>query len=248
MNAFRDDLTLLDESNMNEFLTLQPYAFVYEGEMRKSYEGTGAASCNLAEYNYATKIIGWNVNDMLAWAYAGRGRIELLLNRDSEGADLIVQIRDALFNPNGGSDGNLLKEIIIPKEFISVSTSWISIPVDIALLNMDSWILCKKAGDSRNKIKWSGDAAPNPSQPCYYRAGDSGAWTETDPLSYRVITGITGLLKHEIYAQNGYGTFEYNSGLLAKIYSYLPPSDGAAGGIREVRTLNYDGSNLLSAT
>ena len=248
MYAFVDDLTLLDESHMNELLTLQPYTFIYEGEIRKSYEAANTAAYSLAEYGYAAKIVGWDVNDMLAWAYAGRGRIELQLDKDKEGADLVIQFRDALFNPNGSSDGNLLKEVIIPKEFLPATASWVSIPVDIALLNIDCWIVCLKAGDSWNDIKLYGDTSPNPSQPCYYRAGDSGPWVETNPLNYRIITANTGRLKHEVFSENGLATFEYEADLLSKIYTFLPSNEDTLKGVREIRTLHYDGNILLGAT
>lgn len=222
MYAFKNDL-LFTEVNLNDLLSPQSFSLIYSGgATQDSYEGTGAAAYSLADHNYIAQIVDWDIFDVLAWASAGnKGRLELKLDKDYQGADLTVQIRDSAFNPDGSSAGALVKEIVIPKEFLPASAEWYSIPLDFTL-GMDYWILCKKAGDGWNKVKWTGDAAANPAQPAYYRTGDSGAWTEAAALTYRIILNGDEKLLHELAGTNGLATYKYAGDLLTKGYFYLP--------------------------
>ena len=99
----------------------------------------------------------------------------------------------------------------------------------------------KKAGDSTNHIHlYSKGSEKDSAHKCYKRAGSSGAWTDlSDSIRFKVYEGVVGVPVHEIYGTNGYVTLEYTAGIPTKQYYYLPPSDGAAGGIRSIMTLAY---------
>ena len=174
-------------------------------------------------------------------------RVELEIDRDGLGADLIVQIRSGM-NPASGADGTLLKEVVVPKEFIPTSATYWSVPIGLSGLTSGGqyWLVVKRNGDSVNKLDWIGETTQDASYPAYQRAGDSGAWTITNALHFKVFSGAAGELKHSIYAGTGYTTIEYSGEIVSKVYRYLPPADGPAGGIRDIITYAWSGEYLVS--
>jgi len=234
LSAFKNGLTPFNETIMNQMLALQPFSLIYEGAVYDSKTGAGVLENSIADYNYAIRFTTTGTTSI--------GRIELQLDKDNSGADITIQIRDNNFNPNGSSEGNVLKEILIPAEFINTTASYISIPINLTGLTSGAyyWIIIKKNGDSTNKNDIVSETSIDSSYPCYKRISDTtGAWTEVNSLHFSVYAGIAGNPKHEIYGTNGITTIEYTSGQPSKIYFYLPPTDGSAGGIRNTLTLNY---------
>jgi hypothetical protein len=230
LNAFKDGLTILNQDNLNALLALQPFQLIYTGTQRSAKTGSGVTENNLANYSFCTRFTLTGSTEI--------GRVELEVDRDGDGADLILQIRSGM-NPAAGNDGTLLKQIVVPKEFIPTTKAYWSIPVGLAGLTSGGqyWLVLLRGGDSTNHLDWVGEASQDSSYPAYYRAGDSGAWTANNALHFRVYSGASGGLRHSIYAGTGYTTLIRDvSGKLERICRYLPPADGPEGGIRDVVT------------
>ena len=170
--------------------------------------------------------------------------MELEIDRDNLGADLIVQIRSGM-DPASGVDGTLLKQVIVPREFIPDPKAYWSVPIGLSGLTSGGqyWLVVQRAGDTTNKVDWMGETTQDANYPAYYRAGDTGGWAATNALHFKVLSGTEGEVMHSIYAGTGYATLEYeivdSYPQLKKIYRYLPPSDGAAGGIRDAVILTW---------
>jgi hypothetical protein len=237
LHAFKDGVTVLNEDNLNQMLSLQPFQLVYEGTQRDAKTGSGVTENNIANYSYCTRFTLTGSTEI--------SRVELELDRDELGADLVVQIREGM-DPANGDDGTLLKQVVVPKEFIAEAKAYWSIPIGLTGLTSGAqyWLVVAKAGDAVNYLDWVGEAAQDASYPAYYRAGDSGAWAVNNALHFRVYSGAAGELKHGIYGSNGYTTVEYSGEIVSKVYRYLPPSDGPAGGIRDVITYTWTGEYL----
>ena len=235
--AFKNGLTILNQDNLNTLLSLQPFQLIYEGAQRDGKTGSGVSENNLANYSYCTRFTLTGSTEI--------GRVELELDRDGLGADLVVQIRSGM-DPAAGTDGTLLKQVVVPKEFIPDPKAYWSVPINLTGLTSGGtyWLVVIKAGDSTNHLDWIGETAQDASYPAYYRAGDSGAWTANNALHFRVLSGETGELVHSIYAGTGYTTVEYSGEIISKVYRYLPPADGPDGGIRDVLTYNWSGEYL----
>lgn len=236
MHAFKNG-EIIDESSMNQMLALQPFVLLYEGTQRDAKTGAGVVENSLANYHYCARFTLAGSTEI--------GRIELEIDKDGTGADLVVEVRSGMV-PASGNDGTLLKEIVVPKEFIPTSRTYWSIPVGLTGLTSGGqyWLVVVRAGDATNKLDWVGEAAQDASYPAYYRAGDSGAWTANNALHFRVFSGESGELKHSIYAGTGYTTVEYSGEIISKVYRYLPPADGPDGGIRDVITYAWAGEYL----
>ncbi len=234
--AFKDGVTILNEQNLNQMLSLQPFQLIYEGVQRDAKTGGGVVENSIADYSYCTRFTLAGSTEI--------SRVELEVDRDGLGADLIVQIRSGM-NPGAGDDGTLLKQVIVPKEFIPDPKAYWSVPIGLPGLTSGGqyWLVVQRAGDSTNKVDWMGETTQDANYPAYYRAGDSGAWTARNALHFKVLSGTEGEVMHSIYAGTGYATLTYEIvdayPRLKKIYRYLPPSDGAAGGIRDVVTLTW---------
>ena len=237
--AFKDGLTILNQDNLNSLMAAQSVSFIYEGVQRDANAGSGVTENSIANYNYCARFTLTNSTTL--------DRVELHLDRDGLGADLVVQIRSSM-NPASGVDGTLLKEVVVPKEFIPTTATYWSVPINLSGLTSGGqyWLVVLKAGDSTNKLDWVGETSQNPSYPCYYRAASSGAWTITNALHFKVFSGAMGELKHSIYAGTGYTTVEYSGEIVSKVYRYLPPADGPAGGIRNIITYAWSGEYLIS--
>lgn len=227
INAFKDGLTPFSAATMNPLLNLQPFAVIYEGTLMHSPGGSGVLETSIASYT-----IGINFTP----TFNNLSRIELHLDKDGEGSDLEVQIRQG-----STADGStLLKKIVVPKEFIPVTAAYVSIPVDLIVTpNAMHWIFIPQVGDTANKIDIVGEITAISGYQSWRKAG--GTWELINPLHYRIYSGSSGLPVHVIEGVNSITTIEYSSGLPSKLYQYIPPSDGPAGGIRDVLTLSYSG-------
>ena len=165
--AFKDGLTILNQANLNSLLALQPFQLIYEGVQRDTKEGSGVVENNLANYSYCARFTLTGSTEL--------SRVELELDRDGLGADLVVQIRSDM-DPVTGDDGTLLKQIVVPKEFIPEAAAYWSVPIGLTGLTSGSqyWLVVQRAGDAVNHLDWVGEAAQDASYPAYYRAGDTG--------------------------------------------------------------------------
>jgi hypothetical protein len=236
--AFKDGVTVINQDNMNQLLSLQNFALIYEGTERDGKTGSGVTENNIANYSYCARFTLTGSTEI--------GRVELHLDKDGTGADLIVQIRQGM-NPAAGVAGTLLKEVVVPKEFISTTKAYWSVPIGLSGLTSGAqyWLVVVRAGDATNKLDWVGEASQDANYPAYYRAGDSGTWTANNALHFRVFSGESGELVHSIYAGTGYTTVEYSGEIISKVYRYLPPADGPEGGIRDVITYTWSGEYLV---
>lgn len=236
--AFKDGQTILNQDNLNSLLALQPFQLIYEGIQRDAKTGSGVTENNIANYSYCARFQLWESTTI--------GRVEIHLDKDGAGADLVVQIRSGMA-PSSGADGAILKEVVVPKEFIPTTAAYCSIPIGLSGLSLDGvyFLTVTRAGDSTNNISWVGEAAQDGSYPAYRRAGDSGAWEATNALHFRVLSGEAGELIHSIYAGTGYTTVEYSGEIISKVYRYLPPADSTDGGIRDVIAYSWSGEYLV---
>jgi len=236
--AFKDGVTVINQDNMNQLLALQDFALIYEGTERDSKTGSGVTENSIANYSYCARFTLTGSTEI--------GRVELELDRDGDGADLVVQIRSGM-NPAAGVAGTLLKEVVVPKEFIPTSKVYWSVPIGLSGLTSGGqyWLVVVRNGDTTNKLDWIGETTQDASYPAYQRAGDSGAWTVRNALHFKVFSGESGELKHSIYAGTGYTTVEYAGETVSKVYRYLPPADGPEGGIRDVITYSWSGEYLV---
>jgi len=237
MHAFKDG-EIIDENSMNQMLTLQPFQLLYEGAQRAAKTGAGVVENSLANNNYCARFTLTGSTEI--------GRIELEIDKDGTGADLLAEIRSGMV-PGSGNDGTLLKRVVVPKEFIPLTKSYWSVPIGLSGLTSGAqyWLVVQRNGDATNKLDWVGESAQDASYPAYYRVGDSGNWTANNALHFRVFSGVSGELKHSIYAGTGYTTVEYSGEVISKVYRYLPPEDGPDGGIRDVLTYTWSGEYLV---
>lgn len=237
INAFKNGVSILSESNLNSLLSMQDFLLIYEGIQRDAKTGAGVVENSIANYSYCARFTLAGSTEI--------GRVELELDRDGDGADLVVQIRTGM-NPATGVEGTVLKEVVVPKEFIPESKTYWSVPIGLTGLTSGGqyWLVVVRAGDAINKLDWVGEASQDANYPSYYRAGDSGAWTANNALHFRVLSGEAGELIHSIYAGTGYTTVEYSGEIVSKVYRYLPPADGPDGGIRDVITYHWSGEYL----
>ena len=238
LHAFKNGLTILNQDNLNSLLALQPFQLIYEGVQRDAKTGGGVVENNIANYSYCTRFTLTGSTEI--------GRVELEVDRDGAGSDLVLQIRQGM-NPASGVDGTLLKEVVVPKEFIPETKTYWSVPIGLSGLTSGGqyWLVVKRGGDATHHLDWVGETAQDASYPAYYRAGDSGAWTANNALHFRVYSGASGDLRHSIYAGTGYTTVEYSGEIISKVYRYLPPADGPDGGIRDVVTYSWSGEYLI---
>ncbi|MEA4924938.1 MAG: hypothetical protein VB084_06440 [Syntrophomonadaceae bacterium] len=236
--AWKNGVTTVDEANMNALISGNIPTLITEGIQRAAKNGTGISENNIANYSYCTRFTLAGSTEI--------GRVALHLDRDSLGADLVVQIRSGM-NPSSGVDGTLVKQVVVPKEFIPDPAAYWSIPIGLTGLTSGGqyWIVVGQSGDATNHLDWIGEAAQDASYPAYRRNGTSGAWTANNALHFRVYSGASGDYAHSIDNVGGHATLVYNGEDLAAIYDYLPATDGPEGGIRDITTLVYSGDYIL---
>jgi hypothetical protein len=232
--AFKNGVTPFEESRMNPLLALQPFFIAYEGAQRAAKTGSGVLENSIASYSYCTRFTLTGATEI--------GRVELEIDKDGNGADLIVQIRSGM-TPASGADGTLLKETIIPKEWIALSPEYISVPIGLTGLTSGGqyWLVVVRNGDSTNKLDWVGETTQDASYPAYQRAADAGAWSVRNALHFKVFSGVSGLPVHIVEGGTVITTVKYTSGLPSALYTYIPPEDGPDGGVRDILTISYSG-------
>lgn len=238
LHAFKDGLTILNQDNLNSLLSLQPFQLIYEGAQRDAKTGSGVVENNLANYSFCTRFTLTGSTEI--------GRVELEVDRDGLGADLVVQIRSGM-NPAAQITGTLLKEVVVPKEFIPETKAYWSVPIGLSGLTSGGqyWLVVRRAGDAVNHLDWIGETAQDANYPAYQEYPIENIWVPCNALHFRVFSGESGELKHSIYAGTGYTTVEYSGEIVSKVYRYLPPADGPEGGIRDVMTYSWSGEYLI---
>lgn len=235
--AFKAGTTVLDEATMNSLISLQPFQLIYEGLQSASKIGSGVVENSIADYSYCTRFTLTGSTEI--------GRVELEIDRDGSGSDLIVQIRSGM-DPGNGVNGTLLKQVVVPKEFLPDPKAYWSVPIGLSGLTSGGtyWLVVLRSGDATNRLDWMGESSQDGNYPAYRRAGDTGAWSAAYALHFRVYSGTSGKAVHEIYGTNGYVTITYSGDVPVKQYFYISPADGSAGGIRNILTLSYIGGVL----
>lgn len=235
--AFKNGITVLDETVMNSLLSLQEFVLVYEGTQRDAKTGSGTAEFDCASYDHAIRFTANSTTEV--------ARVEFELVKHGSGADLVVEVRSG-FNPNGSTEGTLLKKMTLPKEFIPTSRAYFSIPIALEGLisGAQYWLIVRGAGDATNHFHLHGETAQDANYPCYYRArGGSGAWTLENSIHFKVFSGESGNLLHGIYGSNGITWVEYSGEIVSKVYRYLPDAAGGPG-IRNIETFTWSGEYL----
>lgn len=210
----------ITEPLINSIFTAQSSTLIFDGDQAAAKTGSGAVENNLSLASYAVRFV-----------LAGQtsiGRIELDLKKYGDGADVTIEIRDASFNPNGSSEGVLLKSVTFPAKI--VGSGYMSLPIDLSGLTSGAqyWLVMKKAGDSINHIRWVGETTQDGSYPAYSRSGATGGWSVGNALHIKVFAKTPGtyLLKHGIYGENAKTWIEYNTnGLISYIWRWLPATD-----------------------
>ena len=236
--AWKDGKTYVTEANMNAIISGNIPTLITEGTLRDSKTGAGVSENNIANYNYCARFTLVDSTEI--------GRVELEVDQDGIGADLVVLIREDM-DPAAGEDGTLLKQVVVPKEFIPASAAFWSIPIGLSGLTSGGqyWIVVLQAGDAVNHLDWVGETAQDAGHPAYYRNGSEGAWTANNALHFRVYSGADGEYKHAIDDVGGHCTLVYAGEDISAIYDYLPCEDGPEGGIRDIVALIYDGDYIV---
>jgi hypothetical protein len=212
-----------------------PEVALYVGTQRDFLIGVGTTESSLADFNYAIQFTTTGTTEI--------ARVELELDRDGLGADLVMEVRSGLL-ADGSNDGTLLTTIKVPKEHIPDPKAYWSIPVNVRGLTAGTqyWLVVRRAGDAVNKVDLVGEASTNANYPVYRRAGDSGAWTTgQNAIHFRTYSGRTGKLMHVLYDGGGHETYAWGvPGVFLRTYYWLPPSVGIVGGIRDIEDTLFD--------
>lgn len=244
MYAFKDGIDTVNSTNMNQLLSIQDFTNLFEGSWFDSYTGGVTDSAALSSYEYAVRVTTTSCHFT---------RVEFEARIDGNGEDLTVSLMSSGFDPVAGLEGTALATFVIPKEFIGASAAYISIPINYSGLTASTYYYLKiaKAGDGTNHahIKGSNSTSGLASQPVYQRSAGSGAWSaSTGNINFHAVSGISGALYHTIYGDNGIITNSYSAGKVSRIYFYLPPSDGADGGIRQYVDITWSGAYVSYGT
>jgi hypothetical protein len=215
-------------ASWNELMAMQDFQLIYEGSVVDSVTGSGTTENSVASYAYLAAFTLTGVTSI--------SRVELELDKDGTGADVTVIITD-------DSILSQLIEVVIPKEFIPNPKGYVSIPIGLTGLTSGGtyYIGVLMAGDATNKVDWVGEASTSVGHTCY--KVDDGL-VEINALHFRVYSGNSGELIHGIYGTNMVETYIYTGEDLTTIWRYCPPSDGAAGGIRDIIDITFDGDYL----
>ncbi|MZP28682.1 hypothetical protein GTO91_02975 [Heliobacterium undosum] len=220
---------------MNSLLTLQPFSLIYDGVQKDGKTGSGIAEFDCASYDHAIRFTAANTTEV--------ARVELELARHGSGADVIIEIRSGLA-ANGNSDGTTLKRSILPKEFLPEARGYFSIPVDLTGLTAGAiyWLVILRGGNAVDHFHLHGETGLDAAYPSYRRL-NPGAWEEESAVHFKMFAGESGELKHGVYG-TGYTTLEYAGEMVSRVYRYLPPIDGHAGGIRDTVSYAWVGEYL----
>ena len=236
IHAFKNVVTPYAENVMNPLISLQPFKLLYEGFIIDSKTGSGTTENNLSLYSYAIRFTTTGTTTM--------ARAELTVEKNGEGQDLGLEVRDSTFNPDGSADGELIKRIVIPKEFLPETAATVYIPLNLTDLDSDTnyWLVAQRAGDIVDYNVLIGEASVDASHPVYYR--ESGAWTSGNAIRFVMYDGLSGEVIHSIIGTNAAYTYIFDGEDLDKVLLYIPPPDGDEGGIRQIQTIAITGDYL----
>ena len=214
------------------WLSTSSEAALYVGMQRDALTGAGTSEYSLADFNYAIRFTASGTTEI--------ARVELDLDRDGLGADLVLEIRSGLL-ADGSNDGTLLATISVPKEHLPDPKAYWSIPVNVRNLTAGAlyWLVVRRAGDATNKVDLVGEASANANYPVYRRAGTSGAWTTgQNAIHFCTYSGRTGNLRHVLYTDSGgHETYVWDIlGVFLRTYYWLP---SVAGGIRRIEDVFF---------
>jgi hypothetical protein len=243
INAFRDGVTVLNQTILNELLAQQDFTLIWEGTSIDSESGAGTTENDVATNYYAIRFTATAVTTMM--------RAEIEAAYDGTGQDMTITVLDSDFNPDGSAEGTILKTVTIPKEHLPASAGTVYIPLNLIGLSVGAnyWLKVNKVGDSTNHFHLVGEASADAAHPVYRRTGTSGAWTSSNSIHFAVYTGQNAddELVHGIYGTSLIETYIYAAGGdLSQVYRYCPPYGEVAGGIRDILTVTISNDFLLS--
>jgi hypothetical protein len=241
MWAFKNNVSILDEDNLNQFQSLQPFNIIYQGSTFDWKADTGGAYYNDSSlYDFAIKI---NTSGQISI-----GRVELEFDEDGSGQDVTLELHSTGWSSTG-ADGTTLKTVVIPKEFLATTgaSTW-SIPLNLSGLNSsaDYWLILKKIGDAVNHFHVQGATSQDAFHLCYCRSSSDGPWTANPSIYFNAYAGTAGVPVHEVYGANGISTLTYSSGFPVKLSMVLPCSSGADGGLRQKLAISYTTSGIIT--
>lgn len=226
----------ITSARYNDLLMTQPFKLAREGSLIDSKTGAGVAEFSVADNYHAIRITATGVTTIT--------RVELEIAADGEGQDLTISLLDTDFNPNGSAEGTVLGTITVPKEFLPASAAYWSIPLFITGLTEDAnyWLKISKVGDLTDHFHLVGETTQDANHPCYYRAGTSGAWTLANSIHFKAYSGTGGAVYHESVGADGHIDYIFESGIMTKQYTFIPPQSGLDGGVRERIVFTFEGN------
>lgn len=228
--AFEDDVTPLNAAFLNSLLQMQDGALICSGgTLMDSKTGAGVTENSVADYNYAIRITATGQTEI--------GFINLKVDADGTGQDLVVELRSAAFDPAGTTLGVLIASRLVPKEFIPLTAGMIHIPfaVDGLTAGANYWLIVYRSGDAVNKLDLVGEASQDAGHPVYRRAGASGAWALTNAVHFECYSWFVDGDVLSVCDGGQWDWFEYSGADLTTIKSFTPGTTGA--GLREKMTL-----------
>ena len=241
--AWRNNVTDLDEDNINEYLKLHDEFLIFDGSSFTGRESTGAITdYNSANFNYA---ITFNTSD-----HERVTRIEFYVNADGNGSDISITLTGSCHGfLLAGVDGEPIVSHTMPREFLpSTGYARVSIPLYTTELSTgtDYYILINKNGDNTDHFHLLGSAtrADTEVHPAYNRIMPTSSWALLDgPIYFTVYDGDDGVPVHENFATNGWTHSTWSSGLLQKEFVSLPTSDNV-GNLRKIITHEYSSDDV----
>lgn len=232
--AWVNGKTPVDQDNMNALMQMQSHKLIHAGALITEKTGAGVAENTL---NTSARAMRFTM------AGTELGYVMLELNKYGTGADLVVEIRDASFNPDGSSMGTLVASRTVPKEFLPAASTYFVIPFGLTGLTNGAnyWIIANQAGDASNNVDLVGEASQDASHPTYNRNGTSGAWTIQNAIHRKVYDySVAGDLLAGIYDGVCVKWLEWTAGELTRILRYIPaPDDVDNPGVRDIKTLSW---------
>ncbi|MBC9785498.1 hypothetical protein H1S01_13400 [Heliobacterium chlorum] len=221
---------------MNSLVSLQPFTLIYDGTQVDGFTGSGISEMDCSGYDWAFYFTALGVTEI--------SRVEFELVGNGTGADVVIELRSGLVS-DGSTEGELLYQMVLPKEFLPKTKAFVSIPLDSTGLVTGAryWLLVRGAGDASNHFHLIGETSSNANYPCYYRSGSSGSWAQGPSGHFKVFSGESGELKHGMYG-SGFTTIEYSNEVISKVYRYLPPMGTTQGGIRDILVYQWKGEYL----
>ncbi|MFZ5645821.1 MAG: hypothetical protein ACOY46_19870 [Bacillota bacterium] len=238
LQAWKDGVTTINQDNMNALLLPQSWRYGFEGAQFDSKTGAGIYELDNASNDLVVRV---------TLTSSRFDRIEVELDKHGDGADIIIELRDATFNPDGSSDGLLLASYVVPKEWLPAAKAYFALPVVATGLTLGNvWVIIKGAGDVDNHFHVISETSHDAAHPCYTRVrGGSGAWTAEYAAHFRAYAGTTGKVRHIVYPGAGYCIRTLNAkGNPTNLKYYILAGNGEAV-IKESFDMSYDASGTV---